>query len=241
MSLFCGASSTVATLPFRAVRPPLSLQTGAQRVTLGGGSPQFSRASSLISLSRGSKLSAITAQENLVSVLESQIESAVVNEETPDDGEEEDKLPEGFPFRIIDTPGERVFFLTRKFENETILVEIDPSAPFDEAKKEEPNDPQAEVLIGISMVINVSKHDYAPCLEFLANAYIDEIVINAIYVRQPQELSDLDENLQKAFHRFLEIRGIKPNITEFVADYLANKDRRERLQLLKDVKTFVDM
>ncbi|RID69274.1 hypothetical protein BRARA_C01375 [Brassica rapa] len=262
MSLFCGASSTVATLPFRAVRPPLSLQTGAQRVTLGGGSRQFSRASSLISLSRGSKLSAITAQENLVSVLESQIESAVVNEETPDDGEEEDKLPEGFPFRIIDTPGERVFFLTRKFENETILVEIDPSAPFDEAKKEEPNDPQAEVLIGISMVINVSKHDYAPCLEFLANAYIDEIVINAIYVRQPQELSypflakkikklwypyegpdfvDLDENLQKAFHRFLEIRGIKPNITEFVTDYLANKDRRERLQLLKNVKTFVDM
>ena len=52
---------------------------------------------------------------------------------------------------------------------------------------------------------------------------------------------DLDENLQKAFHRFLEIRGIKPNITEFVADYLANKDSRERLQLLKDVKTFVDM
>ena len=92
MSLFCGASSTVATLPFRAVRPPLSLQTGAQRVTLGGGSRQFSRASSLISLSRGSKLIAITAQENLVSVLESQIESAVVNEETPDDGEEEDKV-----------------------------------------------------------------------------------------------------------------------------------------------------
>ncbi|CAN6806939.1 unnamed protein product [Brassica oleracea] len=256
MSLFCGASSTVATLPFRAVRPPLSLQTGAQRVTLGGGSRQFSRA---ISLSTGSKLSAITAQENLVSVLESQIESAVVNEETPDDG---DKLPEGFPFRIIDTPGERVFFLTRKFENETILVEIDPTAPLDEGKKEEPNDPQAEVLIGISMVINVSKHDYAPCLEFLANAYIDEIVIDAIYVKQPQELSypflakkikklwypyegpdfvDLDENLQKAFHRFLDIRGIKPNITEFVADYLANKDSRERLQLLKDVKTFVDM
>ena len=82
----------MATLPFRAVRPPLSLQTGAQRVTLGGGSRQFSRASSLISLSTGSKLSAITAQENLVSVLESQIESAVVNEETPDDGEEEDKV-----------------------------------------------------------------------------------------------------------------------------------------------------
>ncbi|KAF2583097.1 hypothetical protein F2Q68_00001072 [Brassica cretica] len=241
MSLFCGASSTVATLPFRAVRPPLSLQTGAQRVTLDGGSRQFSLASSLISLSRGSKLSAITAQENLVSVLESQIESAVVNEETPDDGEEEDKLPEGFPFRIIDTPRERVFFLTRKFENETILVEIDPTAPLDEGKKEEPNDPQAEVLIGISMVINVSKHDYAPCLEFLANAYIDEIVIDAIYVKQPHKLSDLDENLQKAFHRFLEIRGIKPNITEFVADYLANKDSRERLQLLKDVKTFVDM
>ena len=53
--------------------------------------------------------------------------------------------------------------------------------------------------------------------------------------------SDLDDNLQKAFHRFLEVRGIKPTFTEFVVDYMANKEGRERVQWLKDVKSFVDM
>ncbi|KAF3544462.1 hypothetical protein DY000_02001398 [Brassica cretica] len=52
---------------------------------------------------------------------------------------------------------------------------------------------------------------------------------------------DLDENLQKAYHRFLEIRGIKPNITEFMADYMADKAGRERLHWLNDVKSFLDM
>ncbi|KAH0932277.1 hypothetical protein HID58_009394 [Brassica napus] len=53
--------------------------------------------------------------------------------------------------------------------------------------------------------------------------------------------SDLDENLQKAFNKFLEIRGINPTITDFLADYLANKDKREHLRWLKDVKSFVDI
>lgn len=52
--------------------------------------------------------------------------------------------------------------------------------------------------------------------------------------------SDLDENLQKAFHKFLEIRGIKPSFTDFLSDYVANKDSREYLQWLKDIKAFVE-
>ncbi|CAF2121733.1 uncharacterized protein At2g39795, mitochondrial-like [Brassica rapa] len=246
MSLFCGASSTVATLPFRAVRSRVTLQTGAQRVTLGGGSPQFSRASSLISLSRGSKLSAITADENLVSVLESQIESAVVKE-----APEEDEFPEWFPFYIVDADKDRVVYLVRKFENETIYVRIELSRSLgDDKEKEEPKDPQPEVLTGIPIFISVIKDDDGPSLEFIANAYVHEIVIDAVYVESPLELTwrykgpdfaDLDENLQKAYHRFLEIRGIKPNITEFMADYMADKAGRERLHWLNDVKSFLDM
>ncbi|KAG2333077.1 hypothetical protein Bca52824_004257 [Brassica carinata] len=104
---------------------------------------------------------------------------------------------------------------------------------------------------GIELCICVTKQDNGPSLEFVAKAYVDEIVIDVVYVQKPYELSfpyqgppdfaDLDENLLKAFHRFLEIRGTKPTITEFVADYMANKDGRERLQWLNDVKSFVDM
>ena len=79
MSLFCGVS--VATLPFGAARsPPASLQTGAHRVTFGR-SHRFSR---LISFSA---LSAITPTSNLLSLLESEIESSVVNEDAPDNEE----------------------------------------------------------------------------------------------------------------------------------------------------------
>ncbi|KAJ4867711.1 Mitochondrial glycoprotein family protein [Raphanus sativus] len=231
MSLFC-SSSTVAALPFRAVRSSVSLQTGAQRVTLGG-SHQFSRASSLISFSRGSTLSAITADQNLVSVLESEIKCSFVNEAP--------ELPEGFPFRINDLTWQQDICMIREFKDETIFVEIDPYAPFD----------KEELLKGgIPMIINVTKKDDGPCLEFEVEAFVDEIIINGVYVQQPHEptypykgpeFDDLDENLQKAFHRFLEIRGFKPTITEFMADYMANKDSRERLQWLNDVKSFVDM
>lgn len=78
-TVFRRASSRVATLAFRAVRSPVSVRGGSERLILG------SRAS-VISFSRfHSTESAVTktsADENLVSVLESEIDCAV-QEEAP--------------------------------------------------------------------------------------------------------------------------------------------------------------
>ena len=52
--------------------------------------------------------------------------------------------------------------------------------------------------------------------------------------------SDLDENLQKSFHKYLEIRGIKPSTTNFLHEYMINKDSREYLGWLKKLKKFVE-
>ena len=52
--------------------------------------------------------------------------------------------------------------------------------------------------------------------------------------------SDLDENLQKAFHKYLEIRGIKPSTTNYLHEYMINKDSREYLRWLKNLKEFVE-
>lgn len=50
---------------------------------------------------------------------------------------------------------------------------------------------------------------------------------------------DLDENLQKAFHKYLEIRGISPSTTNFLHEYMINKDSREYLIWMKDLKKFI--
>lgn len=52
--------------------------------------------------------------------------------------------------------------------------------------------------------------------------------------------SDLDENLQKAFHKYLEIRGIKPSTTNFLHEYMINKDSREYLNWLNKLKKFIE-
>lgn len=37
----------------------------------------------------------------------------------------------------------------------------------------------------------------------------------------------MDENLQKAMHRYLEIRGIKPSTTNYLLGYMIEKDTKE--------------
>lgn len=56
----------------------------------------------------------------------------------------------------------------------------------------------------------------------------------------PLFLSDLDENLQKAFHKYLEVRGIKPSITNFLHEYMIAKDSKEYMNWLKNLKNFVE-
>ncbi|CAH8359666.1 unnamed protein product [Eruca vesicaria subsp. sativa] len=244
MSLFRRASSSLATLAFRAVRSPVSLRSGAvsaERLIL-----RSQQLRSVSSFSRFSSVDKRTADKNLVSVIESEIECAV-NEEAPDENVMED-LPEGFPFEIIDTPGKRTLLLQRKFEDETIQVEVEEG----EAENDDEDDEESAAKLRIPMVVSVSKGHDGRCLEFGVSAYSDEIVIDSLSIKHPQDsnselaayegpdFDDLDENLQKAFHRFLEIRGIKPSFTDFLAVYVANKDSREYLQWLKDVKSFVD-
>ncbi|XP_010423905.1 PREDICTED: uncharacterized protein At2g39795, mitochondrial-like [Camelina sativa] len=255
-TVFRRASSTVATFAVRAARSPVSFRSGAvsaERLILGS---QIGRGSvSSFSFARFSTESAITkttADENLISVIESEIECAIAEEAPLDNDILEDK-PEDFPFEIIDTPGERTVLLKRKFEDETIQVEVDSAASYDDEEEEQEADDGDQENVAkfrIPIVVSVEKPG-GVCLEFGVSAYPDEIVIDSLSIKQPQgsdnelayegpDFDDLDENLQKAFHRYLEIRGIKPSFTTFLSDYVANKDSREYLQWLKDIKSFVE-
>lgn len=54
------------------------------------------------------------------------------------------------------------------------------------------------------------------------------------------KFSDLDENLQKGFYKYLDVRGIKPSTTNYLREYMADKDNREYLLWLKNLKKFVE-
>lgn len=51
---------------------------------------------------------------------------------------------------------------------------------------------------------------------------------------------DLDEILQKALHKYLEERGIKGSLFGFLHSYMMNKDEKEYLVWLKNMKEFIE-
>ncbi|EEF32518.1 Mitochondrial acidic protein MAM33, mitochondrial precursor, putative [Ricinus communis] len=167
----------------------------------------------------------------------------------------EEIIPDGFPFEIQDNPGERTILLERKYQDEIIKVEVDaPSNPDEDVEEDDDDDDrnteESAVTPSIPLVVSISKGN-GQCLEFGITAFPDEITIDTLSIRNPDssedqlayegpDFGDLDENLQKAFHKYLEIRGIKPSTTNFLFDYMENKDNKEYLLWLKNLKSFVE-
>ncbi|KAG6580520.1 putative protein, mitochondrial, partial [Cucurbita argyrosperma subsp. argyrosperma] len=188
------------------------------------------------------------AEVTLIRVLESEIKCA-----EEDDQNSVDEIPEEFPFEIQDNPGERTISLYRKYEDETIKVEVDiPNVSAEDEEEDndeagENDDEQTREESSIPLVVSISK-DSGECLEFGVTAFPDEISIDHLSIKKPDdqlayegpEFHDLDENLQKAFHKYLEVRGIKPSTTNFLHEYMINKDSREYLMWLKNLKTFIE-
>ncbi|KAK2968550.1 hypothetical protein RJ640_009395 [Escallonia rubra] len=189
-----------------------------------------------------------SADEKLVRVIESEIRCA---QEADDQGEVEE-IPDGFPFKIEDNPGLQTVTLTREYEGEAIDVEVHMPDLVSGEEENEDDDEEDEKgnASSLPLVVRVSKKG-GPCLEFGCTAYPDEIQIDTLSMKDAEtsedqiayegpDFSDLDENLQKAFHKYLEIRGIKPSATNFLHEYMINKDSKEYVVWLKNLKKFVE-
>ncbi|KAH6769186.1 hypothetical protein C2S52_006755 [Perilla frutescens var. hirtella] len=188
------------------------------------------------------------SDESLLRVINSEIQCAAENED------EEIEIPEGFPFKIEDHPGQQTITLTREYNGETITVEVhmpDISGGEENEKDEDEDEDEQEqgTQSCIPMVVRVSKSN-GPSLEFGCTAYADEIAIDTLSIKDPEssedqiayegpDFGDLDENLQKSFHKYLEIRGIKPSTTNFLHEYMINKDSREYVTWLENLQKFV--
>jgi complement component 1 Q subcomponent-binding protein len=49
----------------------------------------------------------------------------------------------------------------------------------------------------------------------------------------------LDESLQKALHRYLEVRGFKHSLHDWLYEYMMRKDEKEYVVWLKNMKEFI--
>ncbi|PIN07930.1 MAM33, mitochondrial matrix glycoprotein [Handroanthus impetiginosus] len=191
-----------------------------------------------------------SSDESLVRVIESELQYAVESQEE----DQAEDAPAGFPFKIEDHPGQQTVTLAREYQGETITVEVHmPDLVTGEENDDNDDDDEGEERANqssIPLVVRVSKKG-GPSLEFGCTAYPDEIAIDSLSVKDPEssedqiayegpDFGDLDENLQKAFHKYLEIRGIKPSTTNFLHAYMVDKDNREYITWLKNLKKFVE-
>ncbi|KAF8395168.1 hypothetical protein HHK36_019109 [Tetracentron sinense] len=246
------AASSVAPVAIRAIGTHRNyhsvLFSALKNTTLSG---ELCRRTFLPALHFSSLAKKSSSNDTLLRTIDSEIKCA----EESDDHDREDEIPDGFPFEIQDKPGLGTLSLSREYQGEIIKVVVhmaDLDTCEDEGDDDEGNDDDSEKSSqsSIPLVVSVSKGS-GRCLEFGCIAFPDEISIDSLSVKDPEsseddiayegpDFSDLDENLQKAFHKYLEVRGIKPSTTNFLHEYMINKESKEYLLWLKNLKNFIE-
>ncbi|KAL2336555.1 hypothetical protein Fmac_011001 [Flemingia macrophylla] len=188
-----------------------------------------------------------SADNSLVQVLQSEIQCALED----DNANHQIEIPDDFPFEIEDNPGERTVHLKGQYGDETIRVQVDiPNVAPEEENEDDEDGEKNDSESSIPLVVTIFKGN-GVSLEFGVTAFPDEISIDSLSIKQSEEsedqlayegpeFTDLDENLQKAFRKYLEIRGIKPSTTNFLQEYMFAKDNKEYLMWLKNLKNFVE-
>ncbi|CAN1173930.1 Uncharacterized protein At2g39795, mitochondrial [Linum perenne] len=192
-----------------------------------------------------------SSAESLLRVVDDEIKAA---EET-DEHDQDVEVEEDFPFKIDDNPGQQTLILTRECDGEHVKVEVHmpdlvTGEDNDVCNDDDDNDDiERPTQSTLPLVVTVTKKS-GMSLEFSCVAYADKIAIDSLSVKKPENseemvayegpnFHDLDENMKNAFHKYLEIRGIKASTTNFLHEYMINKDSREYLGWLKSLKEFI--
>ncbi|CAH8349993.1 unnamed protein product [Eruca vesicaria subsp. sativa] len=198
-----------------------------------------------------------SSTDSLLRVIETEIGFA----EQADDYDRVEETPSGFPFKMEDKPGSKIVTLTRDYQGESVVVEVhmtnlvtgdkgDDEESEESDEEEHEDKPEKPKQSNVPLLVTLSKK-IGPSLEFRCTAFPDKIVIKDMWVTFPDDPSKdelvyegpsfrvLDEKLRKAFHRYIEIRGITPGMINFLHEYMINKDSKEHLLWLKTLKNFV--
>ncbi|XP_026413153.1 uncharacterized protein LOC113308919 isoform X2 [Papaver somniferum] len=152
------------------------------------------------------------------------------------------KKPSDFPFKIEDKPGKQTVTLTREYRGDDIKVIVHMpagrSSTVEERSDESDNqdhdqhkdsvgDPQSSIRLVVSRT-----NYFGTTLEYGVIAYPDDFSIESFcikYANAPDEENIYYRgpdyaNLQKEFQRRLKIIGIIPSTTNFLHEYMTNRD-----------------
>ncbi|CAM0878635.1 unnamed protein product [Alopecurus aequalis] len=180
-----------------------------------------------------------------------------------------DATTDYFPFEISENKSGDTITLTRALNGEQIKVVVSmPSLDDDNHEKENESsssssDENAREDKGegemdtsrstMHLEVTVSKGDGSN-LQFTCFADPDKVEIDTMYMVRPttkEEGDDdhnmvtydgfdcLDENLQKSFHEYLELRGITPKMMNLLRAYLSGKLRRNHTLWLNNLQDFI--
>ncbi|KAE8099333.1 hypothetical protein FH972_017325 [Carpinus fangiana] len=232
---------------------PLAGSTRAFRIVVSGAlTAEKAHALSRRSFVPTLRFCSASTDKSLIRVLESEIQCA----EDPTKKmtgsnfsyrENDDGLPVGSPLQIEDRPRERTVLLTISFDDEIIKVEAD----IPQIGTEDEDDKKDDIETIPLFVTITQKSGMSLQIGVTASYSTSEIYTDSLAMKQPEvfedqlayegpEFYDLDENLQKAFLKYLAIRGIDFNTFDFMPHHMLKKRHREYFLWLEKIKNFIE-
>ncbi|XP_062190129.1 uncharacterized protein At2g39795, mitochondrial-like [Phragmites australis] len=183
------------------------------------------------------------------------------------DSDEQEPVPDNFPFEILDEEGTSVVILKRDYKDEKIEVivsipNLEGGPEFDDEDgegdgenagkdDEEAEDDESAGDSSVSLKVVVSK-DSGPKLEFTCTAFREEITIDDMLIVEKTdaegeekfpyegpEFTELPVNVQKGLFKFLEQRGITLSATNYMHNYMVTKQAQEYIRWMMKLKDFV--
>ena len=95
-----------------------------------------------------------------------------------------------FPFKIKDNPGERTILLSRKFQDETIKIEVDMPSISDDDDNDDDDDAKDADVSSIPLVVSITKGS-GQYMEFCITAFLDEISIDSLSIKTLENSDEL--------------------------------------------------
>ncbi|CEG79525.1 hypothetical protein RMATCC62417_13979 [Rhizopus microsporus] len=213
------------------------------------------------------RMSTGSVDSDLVHKLDEELQYEKSNEESEPEFIKE--FLEANSFKLEDKPGVDEVSLTRTFGNEKIRVLFSisdinntPSESFlPEDDMIEPGNEEDEEIVSFPVRASVTiEKDGQGAVTIDTVAQDGEIVIESVMYYKDNKLaneqsaeadwqrrglyigpqfSELDENLQQLYERYLEERGINSALANFLPDYIEYKEQKEYIQWLDNMKKFV--